>query len=634
VRGAMALFSRFARRSSILEWPRCGHVAAMNRYSAEELNKIFVEIAPQRGLVLPLPAGPAPRGRAPGPAVGVYLRHSEILPGTGKLEDRYWKILRQTPVTSGVGVLALINILLSEHRSLDRDVHRILTERFVTPTIAAKVAEQNVAGGGFSGAFTRTGCLQLMRHLLVYGNRSVQPAGRSEKELGELALLTNEFIQRDQVVDPGRLPNLDLLLSFVPVWDIHNPRDLAYALSRMFTILTEILPGNDPEVRRLAAKAGLNISGITVESLPLNDFIAAVFGLFAYGRNIKSPAFSIVDMRRIFSQVGFPTAILRKLVKDRALTAAAFRKRLSGGKPRTRKAFGEELERHSFLTESLNDFRHYPFMKLDANRVLILDLEFLTELLTAGVYWNIFDSLPRHRRESFKELWGRLFEIYGVDLLKEFYPHASGMLAADVNYDGGQVDALLDFGEAVIVFEIKSSLLREDAKRSGDGSKFVADFERKFVRNQKGKPKALLQLAASCKAIEDARIPTAMRPGRIYPVCVSDEPAVESFFFTAYANETFEKELPAGSRIRPVTMMSVNELEEILPYVSENLFSWSELLDFRLSGPTRGAFSVHQSIYDLLREKGLSARRNQAIRKSFDEVWKIIRSRYTPPAAQ
>ena len=605
----------------------------MNQFSAEKLNKIFAEIAPQTGLVLPLPAGPAPHGLAPGPAVGVYLRHSEILPGTAKLEDRYWNLLRQTPVAGGVGVLASINSLLSEHRSLNRDVHKFLTERFVTPAIAMKVAEQNVSGGGFSGVFTRTGCLQLMRHLLVYGNRSVKPAGRSEKELGELALLTNEFIQRDPVVDPARLPNLDLLLSFVPVWDIHNPRDLAYALSRMFTILTEILPGNDPEVRRLAAKAGLNISGITVGSLALNDFIAAVFGLFAYGRNIKGPAFSVFDTRQIFSQVGFPPQILRKLVKDRALTAAEFRKRL-GGKARTRKAFGEELERRSFLTESLNLFRQFPFMRLDANGVLILDLEFLAELLTSGVYWNIFDSLPPNRRESFKELWGRLFEIYGVALLKDFYPHASGILAADVNYNGGQVDALLDFGEAVVVFEIKSSLLTEAAKRGGDRSKFVADFERKFVRNEKGKPKALLQLAASCKAIEDGKIRTAMRPGRIYPVCISDEPAVESFFFTSYANETFEKELPAGSRIRPVTMMSVNELEEILPYVSENLFSWPELLDFRLSGPTRGAFSVHQAIYDLLREKGLSARRNQAIRKSFDEVWEIIGSRYKPPKAK
>ena len=132
--------------------------------------------------------------------------------------------------------------------------------------------------------------------------------------------------------------------------------------------------------------------------------------------------------------------------------------------------------------------------------------------------------------------------------------------------------------------------------------------------------------------MEEGEVSTAMKPGRIYPVCVSDEPAVESFFFTAYSNELFQKEVPAGSRIQPVTMMSINELEQILPYVSANSFSWPELLDFRSNGPTGGAFSVHQAIYDLLRSKGLPPSRNQAIRKNFDEVWRIISSRYKPPA--
>jgi hypothetical protein len=193
-----------------------------------------------------------------------------------------------------------------------------------------------------------------------------------------------------------------------------------------------------------------------------------------------------------------------------------------------------------------------------------------------------------------------------------------------------QIDALLDFGDVVVVFEIKSSLLTEPAKRTGDAAQFLPDFERKFVRNEKGAPKALLQLAASCKAIEGRKIPTAKKPVKIYPVCVSDESGVESFFFTAYANEIFAKELPVRSSIQPVTMMSINELEEVLPYVSDNLFSWVELLDFRLSS-SGGAFSIHQAVYDLLRAKGLSARRNQAIRKSFDEVWKIIKERYNPP---
>lgn len=590
----------------------------MNRYTAEELNEVFTRMAPQAGLFVPLPSGPLPATRPHGPAVCVYLRYSEIFPGTGDIQSQYWDILRQTPVMGGVGVLASIDSILSEHRSADRNVHKMLNERFLTGALAGKVAAHKVAGPAFVGVFTRIGCLQLMRHLLLYGNRSLKPAGRSEKALGELALLTNEFLQFDWMQGSAQPTTLDLLLSFLPVWDVYNPRELAYALSRMFTILSEILPSNDPEVRRLAAKLGMDTAKIKVGSLPLHDFIAAMFGLFAYARQLKGPGHAIFDVRSVFSKVGFPPGILRKLIKDRALTSAGFRKRLSGGKPRTRKSFGEELRRRSFLTESLNSFRQSPLLKLDANRVLILDLDFLVELLTSGVYWTIFDSLSKSLRETFRELWGRLFELYAVDLLKQFYPPLSGILSADLRYDEGQVDALLDFGDVVVVFEIKSSLFTEGAKRSGNSTQFLPDYERKFVRNAKGAPKALLQLAASCKAIEDGRIPTAMKPLRIYPVCVSDEPAVESFFFTTYSNEIFQKELPAGSRIQSVTMMSINELEEILPYVSASSFSWAELLDFRHHGPTGGVFSVHQAIYDLKRVKGVPTSRNQAVRKNFD----------------
>ena len=43
------------------------------------------------------------------------------------------------------------------------------------------------------------------------------------------------------------------------------------------------LPGSDPEVTKLVAKLGMDPSRIVVGALPVNDFIATVFGLFAYG---------------------------------------------------------------------------------------------------------------------------------------------------------------------------------------------------------------------------------------------------------------------------------------------------------------------------------------------------------------
>jgi hypothetical protein len=76
----------------------------------------------------------------------------------------------------------------------------------------------------------------------------------------------------------------------------------------------------------------------------------------------------------------------------------------------------------------------FPMLKVDRYRVIMLDLQFIVELLTAGVYWNIFDGLASNKRDTFRELWGRLFEIYSVDLLKEFYPPMSGFLTPDVDY--------------------------------------------------------------------------------------------------------------------------------------------------------------------------------------------------------
>jgi len=191
----------------------------------------------------------------------------------------------------------------------------------------------------------------------------------------------------------------------------------------------------------------------------------------------------------------------------------------------------------------------------------------------------------------------------------------------------------LDFGSEVLVFETKASLLTEPAKRSVNSTEFANDFNRKFVRNEKGAPKAVLQLASSCKALENGGIRTATKPSRIYPIFVSDEPAVETFFFNAFMNDIFQKELGPGPAIQPISVMSINELQEILPYVEKNEFRWTELLRSRFNGAGVGPYSVHQAIYDLCRSKGLPSRRNQAVRTEFDKVWGVITSRYKPTAA-
>jgi hypothetical protein len=603
----------------------------MKSYSPVELAQIFAQIAPNSGVLIPAPS-PIPASPKGGPALCVYLRYSDIAAGTQDLEQRYWDLLQQTPVVNGIGVLATINGILSEYRMGHAEVHRTLNERFLSPDLRVKVSEYQPGGPAFAGVFNKVGCLQLMRHLIVYGDRSMTSDDKDVAALGELLLLTNQFIQPE--FQPVQASNLGLLLQFLPIWDVCNPRDLAYTLSRMYTILREILPGKDAQVPKLASKIGIDPATITIDGLSLDDFLSAIFGLYSYGRKMDSPTQAQFDMREVFSKVGFPSGVLETLVNARARTLSEFAQRLSNDKPATREVFVDELRRRAFLSESLNVFRTFPLFRVDSNRVLILDLQFLVELLTSGVYWSLFDSLPTGSRDTFRELWGRLFELYTVGLLHDFYPSTSGILTADLEHETGQVDALLDFGPDVLVFEVKASLLTELAKRRVDEAEFLKDFNRKFVRNEKSAPKAVLQLVASCKALADGTIRTATEPGRIYPIFVSDEPAVETFFFNTFMNEIFQQELSNSPKVQPLTAMSINNLEELLPYVSENAFSWTELLRSRFIGKEVGTFSVHQAIYDLARSKGLPPIRNQAIRKTFDQVWSIIKSRYKPPVAK
>lgn len=605
----------------------------MKRYTPGELHEISSRIAPVPGLWAPPQAPSSLSGRV-GPAISVYPRYSDIVGETNDLEQRYWEALQKTPVLGGIGELAAINGILSEHRTGQPDIHHQLNEKFFVPELRAKVNQFSPGGPAFGTVFTKIGCLQIMRHLMLYGNASVDSTDQTVSRLGELMLLANESILPEPAFKSPQASNLELLLSFVPIWDVCNPRELAYSLSRMYTILTEILPGTDREVQRLTSKLGMDTARIMVDELPLNDFISAVFGLYSYGRTMAVPDQAVFDVNQVFSRVGFPVAVLKKLVKRRTLTISEFRERLRDGNPCEFENLIDEMRRRAFVSESLNTFRKFPFLQLDANRALILDLQFLVELLTAGVYWSIFDSLPTNQRDTFRELWGRLFELYAVNLLEKFYPKISGIFFPDLQYDGGQVDALLDFGNEVLVLETKASLLTEPAKRTVNSTEFVSDFSRKFVQNEKGSPKAILQLASSCGALENGKIPTATKPSRIFPIFVSDEPAVETFFFNAYMNEIFQKALPTGSTIQPLTVMSINELQEILPYVAENAFSWTELLQSRFNALGVGPTSVHQAIYDMCRSKSLRSLRNQAVRSEFDKVWAIISSRYKPAAVE
>ncbi|MEQ1887283.1 MAG: hypothetical protein ABL967_19625 [Bryobacteraceae bacterium] len=588
-------------------------------YSLEEIQRLFQKIA-GGGLWVAHGQRAAPYV---GPVFAVYARNSDLFPDNA--EDTYWRRLQELPVVNTIGVLALINNILAITPS-DRSAQEILNQQFLDPGLAERVIRNAPEAPAFPVVFHRLGNLLAIHDLLVYGGNRASVTEAPITQIGWLALSANDYVERDPLLTPNPT-NLQLTAQFIRTWDVYNPRELAYAMTRMYTILTEILPGDDPTVVTLRDRIGMD--NLAVDGLTLPEFVAIAFALFAHGNAVGKEGMNrvVLDAASFFRDFPRAQPLLDTFLRGRALTIEQMAVKLAAGRPSTYERFLADAKSKTVLDAALPVFRQHPLLRIDDARVIILDLQFLTDLVTTGIYWLIFDALSGRRRETFRELWGRCFELYVTGLLRHFYPAGSRILSADIEFSGGQIDALLDFGNDVFVLEIKSSLLTEAAKRGGDLQTLAADIERKFIRNERGAPKAVLQLARAAEAVLRGELRTAIPPRRIYPVLITDEPGSECLGFNAYLNERFVKEIDS-TRVRPLTVMSINECEELLPHSAANAFSWTELCETRFDGAEVAIWSVHQTIYDLRHARHVAVHRNDFILKRFEAIYQAMLRTY------
>jgi hypothetical protein len=604
-----------------------------NLYNPDEIQRIYTELHP--GTLLVPVNQPSRSGYQPGPHFFIYRMHSEmgLVPADGLVA--FWEALQEASTLNAIDEFAKISANLTEPKVGDDQIQAQMIQWYVEPELRVRLLKMDrLQGNAHSVVFNRIGCLMTIRYLMLYGGPDKEE-GRHVHKIGRLALLGNEFLAQPPVPKGSNPSNLDMLLLIAPTWDIMNARHLGHGMARMFTILNDIMPGNEPKIQTLLRQLALNPAEIEIEGVPLHQFVSIVFGIFAYGGQPEGPKRSMFSSKEIFSQTNFPQAVLDKMLEARAPSLDSYRELLKRGQTLDHTTFVADATARSFLTDELNIFRRYPLLKVDDERVAILDLQLIAELLTQGVYWSIFNSLPSNKRDSFRELWGHMFEVYTVDLLAKFYPKLSGIFWPDVAYKSGQIDVLLDFGSFVLVMEIKASLLTEPAKRSADRETFVRDFRRKFIENEKGHPKVVKQLAGACRGIMNGEIATASGDETpiIYPIFVSDEPTLETAFMNGYFNDEFQKEAEMDDpRVRPLTVMTIDELEQILTHSSDGDIEWEELLQCRFNRKAVQASSVGQALYDMLVSKGVAVKQNQALKLKYDEFGNIMRANFAMEA--
>ena len=363
-----------------------------------------------------------------------------------------------------------------------------------------------------------------------------------------------------------------------------------------------------------------------------------VFGLVSSAQGmapdmlINNPRAATFNRDNLLANVVLPPETLETFLRNKCISLPDLQQRLTGGAPWTVDLYESLICQNQFRVDFL-PFRERPLLAITDKEFIVPHLQFLTELMFSGLFFDLYFQFPREKRDTFSSLWGRLFELSLSEMLEYYYPALSGFLRIDVSYQGGQIDAMLDFGSYIIIFEFKHFMLTGEAKYSRSGEALKKALKEKLFVNQKGNSKAIRQLLESATAIRDARVETVMGranqpyPATIYPITVVDDPCLEAPFVNVYLNQLFQAE-KGDMDVRPLTLMSVQEFEGILPLIASGGIGWPELLNERFDGENVLPTSINQTRYKLAKTKGLPPSRNQLRLDHFAELFASLKQIY------
>jgi hypothetical protein len=495
-----------------------------------------------------------------------------------------------------------------------------LEDELLAASVKNKLARfrKNKVGSRHSAIFTRATALLNLKCLLA----AVRPGSKfSKTAVGGMALHANDYIDLS-------LPEADatvLMTELMPMWEIHNPRDVGQVLRRYYYIFNEILSTNEKVIALFSNELHVHPKLLDIDGLHIDDYVALLFGLFAIAaRSASSMRTSIIDFSDPTSALDITREEVTSFLKARSLNQESFQAVI--GAIDTPEELDSVLGRPEWTTD-FSVFRKYPLLELPNGRLLVTDLQFLIENAGAGLFWNTFYRLSKKGRQLFPSYWGEAFETYIQRLAKEHFGPPWTVLT-NISGSNFEIDLLLTDGEAAIVIECKAGSLPQSVKTSRDVEKVTRALETKFVTNASGNAKGVRQLVRAAGAVARGEVAAVGNVRRIYPLLVAEDPALATPGTNHFLAQHFANDGPHDPRVSPPTVATVDEFEEVAPYLGANDITWSELLDRRFDSGRVVATPLRNSFVDCVASKHLKRRPNLVTRAAGVQLQQMIEAKY------
>ena len=468
--------------------------------------------------------------------------------------------------------------------------------------------------------FTRAGALLNIKLLLgtVRPDNPYRPTA-----VGACALHANDFVESldTSALRSGLLP---AVAEFAATWELQNPREPAPLLRRSYYIYDRLLRTSSAIRAFIDAELHVPVEHVYFGGLPFSSYFPLLFGLYTVAVNaVRNEATSIVDARDVAAKAKISTDQFVAFAELKARSILDSEREF--GLIDAPADFRSRVEDIRWVSDAL-PFRDRPLLAMPNGTYMVLDVQLLFENASAGLFWNFMNQLPsRKARHTFSGHWGKVFERYVQDLVRHYFP----AVESNVTFDGGDLDLFLRAGSDALAFEVKSGFLAQHVKASRSGSVVGDELRKKFVVDDDGGAKGVRQLAIAIRALREQKVARTVDDiRRIYPVLVVEDPVMQTIAMNAYLNELFEQELDRNHDVAPLTVLLIDELEELLPHVHAGDFSWPEIFGARLVGGKVVAYPMHTTLSELGNEKRLPIRQDTFLKSHGDELMAMISSAY------
>ena len=598
-----------------------------------------------------------------------YAEIEDIHPTEAELNSKLALLNRKKTVL----FLAMVNMLLSLYQKNRRafvEVQGSLYTSLVSDEMFEKVKVKFASEQmGDRPLFHRQQVLALLKRSFVHcpeeGGYDLSTAEQGRYELGLAGLMMSDIIDSEDkqaklqcdpkdAADAKRVQE-EIVAQMLPGVELLNPPDIIKSFVRN-TEYFKIFERQSADGQLLFSNRKTLFDKFEeIAGLNLYEYLRMVIAVVLYYIHIgqKHPAELINDPKlfninanEVFANMRFSPEAVGAFFNLSALPIDGLEERL-----RSHQETLELPEEYDFTI-----LRRYPmvYTREPQDIMTCCDAGFLTEKTANGVYFTIHNSLKDRAEESeeaekdHKSLmshWGKAFEIYVNDRLwnvqhapdlRDFYPAPDFTVPPEGRYPQA-FDAALDYKSKLVVMEHKGKFARLKPRCSGDREQLLRELKEGDVIG-----KAVVQLARNLSFVFNNQSPESrhtfyvrdrqrvrtyglnyIRKVRyVYPIIVHQDYFLRMNGVTHMARDLFRGELAKHpidpELVRPLTLITVEELEHLIPYLKvkplpqilEKYFLFTDPYD-----------TFHNFFMWFLKKNGIKEIRNEWIDQRSQELW-------------